>query len=283
MRRLIASIAIGASLLALSACGQRRTNSPQGARTSPDVVHIHELGVNPEDGSIIVATHVGLFSAALDKTRLRRVGDARQDTMGLAILASDRFLGSGHAGRDPGSPSSLGLIRSDDAGRTWRPIAMAGRADFHVLRAANRHLFGVDADDGRLLVSDDEGATWARRFPPAPLVDLVIRPGHDERVLASAEMMLFASDDGGRSWRAASLERAGLLAWPRDEALYVIDSRGVVYRSEDAGESWRRMGRVGGKPVAFGAYESELFVALRDDSIHMSFDGGRTWVLRAKG
>ena len=152
-----------------------------------------------------------------------------------------------------------------------------------MLRAVGRQIFGLTEAGRGLLESEDAGRTWKRRTVPAPLLDLVIRPGTTDDILASADMMLFASFDGGRSWRAASLKHAGLLAWPREDALYVLDSRGAVSRSKDAGASWVEVGQLGEEPVAFAAYASELYVALRDDSIRMSLDGGRTWTLRAKG
>jgi hypothetical protein len=277
-RRRVLAVTSGALLLALAACGAQRPSSSNAPPRAPDIGHIHEIGVNPADGSIVAATHAGVFSAALDQVRLYRLGSSRRDTMSLAVVGPDEFLGSGHAGS-----SSAGLLRSRDAGRRWSRIAVGGATDFHVLRGSGQRIFGLTELGGRLLISDDAGATWTRRRVPAPLLDVVARPGAIDEILASAPMMLFASIDGGRSWRAASVRHAGLLAWPREDALFVVDDRGVVSRSRDAGATWKEVGRVGQRPVAFAAHASELYVALRDDSIRMSFDGGRTWSLRARG
>ena len=85
----------------LYACGDQATESPDPATSDPGPIHVHGLGVNPADGSLFVATHTGLFRAAPDEQRARRVADRYQDTMGFTFVAPDHFLGSGHPdGRD---------------------------------------------------------------------------------------------------------------------------------------------------------------------------------------
>lgn len=149
--------------VATTACGD---DAPSTFRP-PDVgvaqdgpEHIHGLGVNPADRSLLIATHSGLFRAAANSDTARRVGDRRQDTMGFTIVGPDRFLGSGHPDLRDDLPPLLGLIRSDDAGRSWEPVSLLGEADFHVLRTAGTRIYGVNSADGELLVSDDGGRNW---------------------------------------------------------------------------------------------------------------------------
>jgi hypothetical protein len=104
----------------------------------------------------------------------RRFG---RGAMGFTVVAADRFLGSGHPDLRDGLPPRLGLIQSRDAGRSWTPISLLGKADFHVLRARGMQVVAYDASRGRVLVSSDRGKHWrAHRFD-GPLVDLVIAPG----------------------------------------------------------------------------------------------------------
>lgn len=87
----------------------------------PGVSHVHGLGINPADGSLIVATHYGSFRIAPDGDDAERIGDSFQDTMGFTVAGPDHFLGSGHpdvAGMQAGQPGRLGLIESTDAGAT---------------------------------------------------------------------------------------------------------------------------------------------------------------------
>lgn len=280
---LLVVLAAGAGAFAY---GTSRTPAPGdaggGAELAPAAAqHIHGLGIDPADGSLLIATHGGLFRAATGRERATRVGEGRQDTMGFTVVGPNRFLGSGHPGLGEQLPPLLGLIRSDDAGRSWEPVSLLGEADFHVLRADGRRIYGVNASDGTLLVSGDSGRSWERRTPPGPLADLVPRPGEPDALVAAGAEGLYASRDAGRSWRALAKGPAGLLAWPRPGALYAVDAAGEVRRSADAGRSWERAGAVGGPPAAFASHGDELYVALHDGRVEVSSDGGRSWRPRA--
>ena len=282
MRRGWAAALAGA--LALSGGGGEAADQPAAPAAVSDagVSHVHGVGVNPADGAVIVATHTGLFRAAPGQTRAERIGDRRQDTMGFTVVGPDRFLGSGHPDPRDDLPPLLGLIASGDAGRSWTPRSLLGEADFHVLRASGRRIYGVNSADGRLLVSADGGGKWTPRTPPAPLLDLAIDPRDPDRIVASGEAGLFSSANAGRSWRPLQTAQAGLLAWSR-QGLVLIDGAGDVHASRDAGRRFARGGSAGGQPVAVAADADELLVALPDNTVRLSRDGGRTWALRVQG
>jgi hypothetical protein len=251
----------------------------------PGPIHVHGLGVNPGDGALYIATHTGLWRVGPEEQRAERIGDRLQDTMGFTVAGSDRFLGSGHPDprdfRDRRLPPLLGLIESTDAGKTWRPISLLGKADFHVLRNAGNRVYGFDATKERLMVSRDKGRTWSEHQPPAPVIDLVTDPRRSERVLIATERGLFESDDAGRSWRARS-KAAGLLAWPAPTRLYAVDGRGRVFASADAGGEWKAVGDIDGQPAALLATApQELYVALHDGTIKRSANGGASWKVRS--
>jgi hypothetical protein len=242
--------------------------------------HIHGLGVNPADESLMIATHTGLFRAPPGEAKAGRVGDKRQDTMGFTVIGPDEFLGSGHPDLRDDLPPLLGLIRSNDGGRSWAPVSLLGEADFHVLRARGRFLYGFDATRARLLVSADGGRSWQQRTPPAPVIDIAIDPRDALRVVASTEAGLFSSLDGGRRWRPLARRRAGLLAW-LPNVLVLVDGSGAVHRSSDGGRAFARVGRLSGQPAALASHEADLYVALHTNEIMVSSDAGRSWRLRA--
>jgi photosystem II stability/assembly factor-like uncharacterized protein len=198
--------------------------------------------------------------------------------MGFTVVGPNRFLGSGHPDLRDRLPPLLGLIRSDDAGRTWDEVSLLGKADFHVLRAAGRRVYGFDATSSRLLVSDDGGKGWAERTPPAPVVDLAVDPRDAARVVASTEEGLFESPDAGRGWRPVRDDAVGYLAWT--DALVLVDGEGTVHTSADAGRSFERVGEIGGRPAALGTHGRDLYVALHDNAVKVSSDGGRSWGVR---
>jgi hypothetical protein len=254
------------------------------AESDPGPIHVHGLGVNPADRSLFIATHTGMFRVDEGDTEAVRVTNRYQDTMGFTIVGPNRFLGSGHPdineAREKGLPPLLGLIESRDAGLTWQPISLLGEADFHVLRSVGERVFGYDATNRRLLLSRDAGRTWIERTPPARLIDLAVDPGRPAHLVASSGSVLFSSTDEGRTWRVSG-DRAGLLAWPSREALYLVDARGRVFRSSDGGRRWAPVGAIGGQPAAFLA-DGDLYVALHDGTIKRSGDAGRSWTVRSR-
>ena len=279
-RRLCALLVL--PMIALAGCGADAPAPDAGRVVSdPGVSHIHGVGINPADDSVVVATHTGLFRAGPGEARATRVGDRRQDTMGFTVVGPDRFLGSGHPDARDDLPPLLGLIRSDDAGRNWQPVSLLGEADFHVLRASGRRVYGVNSADGALMASPDGGRSWEERTPPGPLLDLAIDPRDTDRVVVSGERGLAVLRDGGKRWRALDAQRVGLLAWT--DALVMVDAAGGVHASTDAGRSFEKVGSLGGQPAALAAHEDQLLAALHDNTVHVSADGWRTWTLRVRG
>jgi hypothetical protein len=291
-RRLRCSlITLFAAGLLGAGCGGASDDSGQAASTGdpkiedPGPIHVHGLGINPKDGALFVATHTGLFRASEGERTATRVADRFEDTMGFTVVGPNRFLGSGHPDGREGLPPFLGLIESRDAGRTWEPISLLGKRDFHVLEASGTRVYGFGSDfDTRqagLLVSDDGGRTWDERTPPEALLSLAIDPEDADRVVASGEQGLYLSTDAGRGWRPLDGGPA-LLAWPTGGQLFAVAFDGSVARSSDAGRSWREVGRVGGEPAAFdGADGGDLYAALHDGTIKRSADGGASWSVRA--
>ncbi|HZG48908.1 MAG TPA: hypothetical protein VEY90_05260 [Thermoleophilaceae bacterium] len=276
--------ALAAALL--PACGGGQADPEPAALPTgdPGPVHVHGLGVNPSDEALFLATHTGMFRVAPGESRARRVGGRFQDTMGFTVTGPDRFLGSGHPDARDGLPPFLGLIRSSDAGRSWQPVSLLGRRDFHVLEAAGAHIYGYGSDfetrTASLLASDDGGRSWQERPPPEPLISLAIDPRDPQRLLASGEEALYSSSDGGRGWRPLGGE-PGLLAWSESGA-YLVGLDGSVARSEDAGRSWERRGAVDGRPSALESAGGALYLALHDGTILRSGDGGRGWTVRSR-
>lgn len=273
---------------ALAGCGDQAPDAPPAAESGdPGPIHVHGLGVNPSDGSLFVATHTGLFRAAPNETRARRVGDRYQDTMGFTVVGPDRFLGSGHPDGREQLPPYLGLIESADAGRSWQPVSLLGEADFHVLEASGQRIYGYGSDfesrEPRFLTSTDGGQSWRSLQAPEPLISLSISPQDRRTIIASGEGGVFHSADAGRSWSEVDAPRAGLVAWTRAGVTLVDLERRVWASADPAAGKWRPVGEVGGQPAALeSGPDDEPLVALHDGVIHRSTDGGRTWAVRSR-
>lgn len=285
MRRLVLLLLTLAAAL-VAGCGGSDEPASSAGDQSPvsdaGPQHVHGLGVNPADGDLYIATHSGLWRAAADETKAERVGDIYHDLMGFTVAGSDDFLASGHPDARHDLPPQMGLQRSTDGGESWKTLSLLGEADLHVLRAAGQRLYGVDSGTGAFLTSGDGGRAWRERTPPAPVLDLAIAPGNPTRLVATTERGLYSSADTGRTWRPLRDDVAGLLAWPGEDDLYLVDAAGAVSRSTDGGRTFKRAGTVGSQPEAFAANgERELYAAVHGGQVVMSADGGRSWRTRS--
>jgi hypothetical protein len=250
--------------------------------------YVNALDVDPRDGSLLLTTNRGFWRIDPVEDTVARVrgtvtAGSRSSPVGtfleLKVVGPGRLIGSGHPDELGSLPNFLGLIESDDAGRTWRVISRLGDADLHKIVLAHDRMYAFDAVLGALLVSHDGGRTFVEQFTPRGLIiDFEVDPGDPERIFAANDAELFRSQDGGKSWRAVARGDGIRLAWPAPGAFYRAERDGTVQRSRDGGESWEPAGSVPGEPYKFKAKGPEaLLLALSDGTVVETKDGGRTW------
>lgn len=164
---------------------------------------------------------------------------------GFTVVGPDEFLGSGHPDGRERLPPFLGLVRSTDAGESWRAVSLQGKADLHVLEARDDavYAFGTDFEsrETQFLTSGNGGRSWQQRSPPGPLGSLAIDPSDAQRIVAAGDTAVHISDDGGRRWRSTRT-RARFLSWYEGGPLYAVDARGRArtWRCTTAPSSGRR-------------------------------------------
>jgi hypothetical protein len=140
-------------------------------------------------------------------------------------------------------------------------------------------MYAFDAVLGAILVSDDGGRTFTENFTPRGLViDFEVDPADPKRIVASNERELFRSTDAGASWRPVDRRDGIRLAWPAPDALYRALKDGTVERSTDGADTWKAAGAVAGEPYKFKAIsKDELYLALSDGTIMHTTDGAASW------
>ena len=245
--------------------------------------YVGALEVNPRDGSLLLGTNSGLWRVSRDGGRIerQRARMGQNDvSAGLAMrfTGPDELMGSGHPGSERSDIPILGLIRSSDGGRTWKPVARQEESDFHSLAIAGDTIVAAEGSEATAYITDPRGESFESRATPLALVDLEVDPSSPSRWVGSAEDGLYSSDDAGESWRPRETLPNIRLAWPTSRSLFRVDPDGVVRRSSDAGATWEEVGQVDGETQALTAVAPDtLYAADIEGTIRVSRDGGRTW------
>jgi len=188
------------TVLALVATGCTTATDVDPGAGPPRIDHVHGIAADPRGDDLLVATHNGIFTLTREGEVSGPIGGYDFDAMGFTV-ADKTLFASGHPGPETptefGSPN-LGILRSDDVGASWSPIALTGTEDFHVLTAGpDGTLYGIGSSSTDLLVSTDEGVTWARAGASIPAADIVAT---DNGIYAALEQGLHVSIDGGASF-----------------------------------------------------------------------------------
>jgi photosystem II stability/assembly factor-like uncharacterized protein len=145
--------------------------------------------------------------------------------------------------------TSNGLLRSVDRGESWSRHALGAAQAVAALAAspADPHVLLASTALG-LHESLDAGASWSpvsQALAGPPIHSLVFQPGADRVVFATTARGLLRSSDRGRTWLRVEggFPRTvvnGLALHPDGRTLYAADyASGGLYRSDDAGNSWR--------------------------------------------
>ena len=198
---------------------------------------------------------------------------------------------------------SLGVVRSVDSGTTWQAVLPgsptlpdAGSLPLtgHLVTALaidpsnSQNVFAWSAGRG-LLASSDGGTTWQFAGAAAgntSIISLLFVSGEPASIWAGGSQGLLRSQDGGQSF--ASLPESGVvgevtaLAQGGDGALFVANTRGELWRSDDDGASWSNPGDIAVRSsitslVADPAAAGRLWAASADGRLWRSDDGGASW------
>lgn len=266
--------------LTLAACSDSDSGSDDAAPSASgaSVSHIHGLGLDPSDQRLYVATHEGVYTPDT-KDRPKLVGDSKDDYMGFTVAQDKTFYASGHPAPGADGPGNKGLIKSTDAGKTWKSLSLSGESDFHALDYAHGTIYGYDATNGLLRTSKD-GATW-KKGASIQALDITVSPQDPDRVLATTGEGIARSTDGGKTFPKGKQPVMAFLSWKAKDGLYGIDTSGGLNRSTDGGATWKETGTVpGGQPQALTAVGTEHVLAATQNGVYESKDGGKSFTLR---
>jgi len=213
--------------------------------------HVHGLGVDPEDRTILyIATH-GDFYQSVGGTPPIKVDEQRADYMAFNAPPKPGYplYASGH----PETGGNTGLIQSTDGGKTWQHVSnvIEPSVDFHAMAVSKmdpRIIVGFDSAARGLFKTTDGGKTWETLQQPEYINALAISPFDSNVIMAGTDRGIFKSDDGGQSWsQMGSYTKLNVsaLAFDDDAILFAsVDTFGLV-SSSNFGESWDTLGNLG--------------------------------------
>lgn len=248
------TVAAASALALLAGCSAKATEDTDrapsaavsGAGAALPAAHVHGVGRDPGDGTLLLATHEGLYRYG--PTGPMRVGPSI-DLMGFVVAGPGHYYASGHPNAVRELPQPMGLVESTDGGRTWTVVSRGGQSDFHTITQAGDTLV---AFDGMLRRSKDR-RSWSTGALAAQPRTLASDP-EGRTVLATTQDGLMASRDQGASW--APVAGAPLLlqvAWGDARTVAGVTPGGEVAMSTDGARTWRLTGARVPPPQAISA------------------------------
>lgn len=209
-RRLtIGIVIILIGIAALVAVYLVRSNSVQNATLAQPVQfpHIHGLGFSADGNSLYVPAHIGLIVYNNNQWTIPDI--PKHDYMGYAVV-DDGFYSSGHPDLQTDLPTRLGLVKSEDDGRTLTTLAFSGESDLHNMAAGyNSHAVYIinpepnsQLNEGMYYTLDD-GQTWsesrAEGLTSSP-IQIAVHSTETSEVAVATEQGVYLSSDYGNTF-----------------------------------------------------------------------------------
>ena len=194
-----------------------------------------------------------------------------------AARAESRLVAVGERGH---------ILVSTDDGANWKQANVPTRSLLTAVHMHDGRRGWAVGHDAVILRTDDGGENWrlVHHAPKEdlPLLDVWFADARNGLAVGAYGYFL-ATRDGGDSWRSRVIDEddyhLNMIVPTGTPRLYIAAEAGAAYRSDDGGESWRRL-----EPPYTGSWFAGLAVAgdgllllgLRGRMLR-SADGGGTW------
>jgi photosystem II stability/assembly factor-like uncharacterized protein len=270
----------------------RATTQPRPRAARPGTRSVAKPGARGIPRRILAVGALLVLAAVVAAVFLVRSGS--QPGGAIATLHTSDFHALAFSPDDPNAVffgHHNGIMRSDDGGRTWRPLVERRNFDAMALavsRGDPRALFLAGHDIFQ--VSKDAGATWqpvAHNLSGTDIHGFAMSPNDPHRLYAFVVGHgVFASADGGKTWQPVGGQVPGDVhalasAGGNPETLYAGSMRAGVLRSTDGGRSWAAanggLGTGGVMALAVDPVDPRTIYAGAGAGLYKSTDSGATW------
>jgi len=290
-----------------------RTSDVEGVAGDPDIVY-----VGTASGGIWKTVNGGqTWRPIFERQGTISVGDLALEPKNPEVV----WVGTGESNVRNSVSFGDGVYKSTDGGKTWQHMGL--RDSRHISRIVISprnpdvvyvgvlgHAFGANEERG-VFMTTDGGKTWKKTLyidAEHGISDLDIDPVNPNVLYAGVWQFrrtpwthksgserggVFKSIDGGRTWNKLTtglpklIGRIGVKVAPSSpNVVYAIteSKEGTLYRSDDAGDTWRRVSNQA-SIVSRGFYYTDVRVDPTNadrvyaiaSTLFVSIDGGRTF------
>lgn len=263
--------------------------------TNAKVDHIHGIGYPGAGDALMLATHHGPL--LYEEGTWKETTSEKHDYMGFQAVA-DGFVSSGHP--EPGSDyeNPLGLLKSKDAGETFKQYAFAGEIDFHYLAASYQtdriYVFNempTDKLENGFFYTDNYGQKWTtmdmKGFEAEMMSNMAAHPDTPETVAIGTDRGLYLSKDAGQSFSLFKKDMYVTYVTLSKSHAYVaelVDDKVQLVQIDLASKEAKTLS--GPKLTKDNAVtyiathptnDKEISIATMQNDVYQTTDGGATW------
>ena len=268
-------------------------------------------------GGLWKTTNNGItLTPVFDSSSMASIGAVRIPTDDPNLV----WVGTGENNNRQSSSWGDGIYKSTDGGKSWKNMGLRDSkqiarividpVDHDIVYVAALGDLWKGGGDRGIYKTSDGGLTWAKVLdagPDAGGTELVMDPANNKVLYAAMYQRrraswgmngggpnsgIWKSTDAGRTWihltkglPESPIGRIGLDVFRRNPSIVYARiehaKQGGVYRSDDAGVSWAKMGSTNGRPMYFGLIkvdpENDLRVYQPITPLLVSDDGGKTF------
>lgn len=272
------------------------------AEETVNLRHLHGLGYSADGNRLKIANHYGI--AVYSDGRWSRAPGPAHDYMGF-VVTGDFIISSGHPEGSSSISRLLGLIRSEDRGKTWTSLGFEDEAEFHIVAAGHAtnviYVYTL-APNSRMPVPgiyrrvDETGSGWRHARANGLLGELnvlVAHPTEAGTIAAATTAGLFLSHDSGDAFHQVARGHVTAVCFTLEgDALWFgtfADRRARLFRKPlaHARQQELTMPFIDLDAVAYIAQNpvrrAEFAIASFQRSVFITPDSGDTWRQIARG